>query len=100
MLDMTKRAVFSPAQNAALRTALLGLGYPSHAAAAVALAIKQQNVSRLLNDARAGFAYVTARRVAQLAGYDGVDAFFSAKGVLEDESDVSLPDDVEHRSAS
>ncbi len=80
---MGKRTVFTTAQNTALRRALVGLGFTSHSAAAEALGIAQQNASRLFGDKRAGFSYVTARRVAQLAGFDGVDAFFEAKGVLE-----------------
>lgn len=78
---MGKQSVFTPAQNAALRKALSGLGFPSHSAAAEALGIAQQNVTRLLGDERSGFSYSTARRVAQLAGFKGVDAFFDRHGV-------------------
>lgn len=89
MSVMTKRAVFSPPQNEALRGALVALGFTSHAKAAEALGIQQQNVSRLIGDPRAGFSYSTARRVAVLAGFDGVDAFFAAKGVTEPDDAVN-----------
>lgn len=62
------------------------MAFPSHAAAGEALGILQQNVSRLLGDERAGFSYSTATRLVRLAGFDGVDAFFAEKGVLETET--------------
>ena len=83
---MGRQAVFTSAQNAALR----GLGFSSHSAAGEALGITQQNTSRLLRDDRAGFSYSTARRIAQLAGFSGVDAFFAAHGVLEAESGTDV----------
>jgi hypothetical protein len=87
---MGKRTIFTPAQNGALRRALLGLGFTSHSAAAEALGIAQQNASRLFSDDRSGFSYLTGSRVAQLSGFEGVDAFFIAKGVLEEScTDVS-----------
>lgn len=95
---MTKRAVFTMAQNAALREALAGLAYPSQRAAADALGIEQQNASRLMNDERSGFSYSTGSKVAQLAGYEGVDSFFSDKGVaIAPDSTTNLtgdPDDA------
>ena len=89
---MTKRAVFAPAQNAALRDALNSLGFTSQAAAAEALGIEQQSAGRLMRDG--GFSFSTGRKVAQLAGYEGVDAFFAAKGIANaPDSTTNLVDD-------
>jgi hypothetical protein len=81
MYRMSKKAVFTRAQNEALRSALIALEYPSQAAAAEALDIEQQNASRLIREG--GFSYATATKVAQLAGYSGVDAFFASRVPLD-----------------
>ncbi len=80
---MAKRAVFSEAQNAALRVALVALEarYTSQVDLGKAIGVEQQNAGRLLRDERAGFGYATASRVAHLSGFTGVDSFFVAKGV-------------------
>lgn len=94
MYRMTKQAVFTREQNAALRQALIALKYPSQAAAAEALGIEQQNASRLLRD-QGGFSYATATRVAQLAGFDGVDSFFAAKVRPDSTTNVTDPDSLD-----
>ncbi len=76
---MSKQSVFSAAQNAALREALLTLK-GSQTDIGRDLDIAQQNVARLQRDERSGFAYGTASRLVRLAGYDGVDAFFAERG--------------------
>ena len=91
MLRMSKKAVFSPAQNRALRTALAALS-KTHSQAELGrqLDIAQQNVARLLRDKRAGFAYPTACRLVRLVGHQGVDAFFAARGVGTPESGTDV----------
>lgn len=78
--------VFSTAQNQALRVELgrqiAKAG--SQRATAEKLGIQQQNVARLVNERRAGFAYSTATMLARLAGFDGVDSFFRDRGVMPD----------------
>lgn len=85
MWGMSKRAVFSPRQNAALREALQNIetNYASQAALGEAIGVEQQTAGRLLRDDRAGFSFSTASRLVRLVGFEGVDAFFTAKGVGE-----------------
>lgn len=80
---MSKKTVFGPAQNAALRSVLAGIEQAGRSQADIGreLGIAQQNVARLLRDERAGFAYTTASLLVRLAGFEGVDAFFAEKGV-------------------
>lgn len=96
--------VFSPEQNRALRNALksLSTSYPSQSALGEALGIEQQNAGRLMKDRRAGFSYSTASSVAQLSGFAGVDAFFSAKGVAQADSTTVLAENasIHSRQAS
>lgn len=97
---MAKRAVFTEAQNAALRDALVALSFPSQAAAAEALGIEQQSAGRLTGG-HGGFSYASATKVAQLSGYSGVDAFFAEKGIAAaPASATDLSDDVSHPRAS
>ncbi len=85
-----KPDVFNVTQNRALRAALKELRrqYPTQAALATVLEIKQQNVGRLLAE-KGGFAYGTATRLVRLLGFAGVDAFFADRGVTLSPS--SLP---------
>jgi transcriptional regulator with XRE-family HTH domain len=102
---MSKQAVFSAAQNAALRTVLLSLK-GSQTDIGRDLGIKQQNVARLQRDERAGFAYGTAVRLVRLAGFDGVDSFFAEKGcsvpvpVPSDSTPELLDSDAPHARAA
>jgi hypothetical protein len=86
--------VFSAPQNQALRVELARqiARFGSQRATAEELGIQQQNVARLVNERRAGFAYSTATMLARLAGFAGVDAFFRERGVLADSgTDVTAP---------
>lgn len=76
---MSKHADFSGEQNAALRAALVTLG-GTQAEIGQALGIAHQNVGRLQRDDRSGFSYRTASRLVRIIGFEGVDAFFAAKG--------------------
>jgi len=78
-----KPDVFTVSQNRALRATLKAMhaAGASQSEIATSLDVVQQTASKLLNDPRAGFSYASATRVAQLAGFDGVDTFFAANGV-------------------
>lgn len=82
---MAKQQMFSAEQNAALRAALQAYcdehGISSQAEIGRLLMIGQQTAGRFMRQKNAGIAYRTATRVAILAGFDGVDAFFSARGL-------------------
>lgn len=64
----------------------------SQSALAGPLGIEQQNVNRLSRDRRAGFGYSTATALVRMAGFGSVDAFFRDRGVLADDSNVSVAD--------
>lgn len=76
-------SVFTPAQNRKLREELRGYSDRaglSQASLGEALGVTQQVAGRLLGKT-GGFSYRTATRLAHLLGFDGVDAFFVARGV-------------------
>jgi hypothetical protein len=77
---------FTRAQIDALRAALRAWvevqpSRPSQAAVGDAIGVSQQVASNLLGTAKAGLKYDTATKIAILAGYPGVDAFFEAQGI-------------------
>lgn len=75
---------FTYQQNQALRVVLSEVTEnSSQKAVGEALGIAQQNVGRLLNDRKAGFAHSTAKALVRLAGFASVDAFLDAKGLSD-----------------
>lgn len=93
-------ADFTPPQNRALRALLREMEqrYTSQRELGELLGIKQQNVSRLLNDRDASLSYSTARGLVRLAGHMTVDAFFAARGLAEPLPALAV--DVPHARAS
>jgi hypothetical protein len=102
---MSKHPDFSEEQNAALRAALLTLE-GSHADIGRDLGIAHQNVGRLRREDGSGFSYRTASRLVRLVGFEGVDAFFAARGcpvpvpTPADSSAELLEDDTLHARAA
>lgn len=81
-----RTSVFTVRQNRALRAALRTLRQQrelSQMGLGRLLGIAQQNAGRLLTVDDAGFSYDTATRLVRELGFDGVDAFFTKKGIAE-----------------
>lgn len=75
-------AVFTAAQNAALRKSLRDVqmrGSLSQADLGRIIGTTQQVASRLLNNESAGFSYATATRLVKHLRFAGVDSFFRSR---------------------